>query len=78
MAFASGVDHYTVRYDGMNGNWALIKDGASRAVRRAETKQQLLPQARQIAKNNKPSTLKIEGMSGGTDDMNHYGETASH
>lgn len=75
MAFRSGVDHYVVQYDPTNDNWALTKGGASRAIRRGERKADILPDARRIAQNNKPSTLKVEGRSGGTTEMNHYGDT---
>lgn len=67
-----GRENYTVRYDNAASEWVLMKDGASRAVRREGSKSSLLPQARSIAQNNAPAILTVKGMNGGTTNQNVY------
>jgi len=78
MAFGTRSDplssrtNYTVRHDPSTGDWVLLKDGASRAVRRSSSKSALVSQARSIARNNAPSVLTVEGLNGGTTNQNTY------
>jgi len=78
MAFGTNADplssrtNYTVRNDPQTGDWVLLKDGASRAVRRSSSKSGLVSQARGIARNNAPSVLTVEGLNGGVTNRNVY------
>jgi len=71
MVYGNDYPLYKVTYRSGREDWALIKGRSGSAVRTAGTKQDLVPEARRIAKNQN-AVLKIEDISGGVSEKNSY------
>jgi len=69
---ASGLSTYILEFDDSKKRWELNKRGAGRAVRVEDRLVDIESVARQIARNNAPSELRIEQINGAARERIEY------